>query len=99
MRGRSATAGTSLGLPVCRRETTVCEKPPTTFMSMNDEVCEDCGSDPIYAQIETTSITSNARSFEKYPERCSNPSCPNFHGGGMTGFTIPRSEWDATHEG
>jgi hypothetical protein len=61
---------------------------------MNDLVCEECGSAPIYGLIDTTTLTSNAQSYEQYPERCSNDRCENFHGGGLTGFTIPRSEWD-----
>jgi hypothetical protein len=62
---------------------------------MSDEVCEVCGSVPIYGRIDTTTIVDVAESYETYPERCSNPSCENFDGGGMIGFTIPRVEWDA----
>ena len=64
---------------------------------MTADVCEECGSDVIYQRIETTSYVSSSREFEEFPERCSNPACVNFHGGGYTGFTVTRAQWDAAH--
>lgn len=64
---------------------------------MTDEVCEECGSDVIYRTVETTQITSTARTYMNVPERCSNQSCEYWHGASITGFTVARSEWEAAH--
>lgn len=62
-----------------------------------DLVCEECGSDPVYVQRESTSFVDSARTFDRVAIACSNRACvySNPNEVGLTGFTVTRAEWDA----